>query len=254
MVLVFCGFILGFVALGPVLPISAREPLLVLEEYQHHLLGAVALYLVGVGILSMVKGPTKGPALASGRDQELQTKLDEATRRVGTLEQENGALSQKVREHSEQVTDLQQALAEANKRLSAKPAPLAGGRGIAETIHFVSILQQRGRFIDFIMQDIAPFSNEEVGAVARFVHQGCRAVMAEHFSIEPLVTDEEGSELRYEVEPRGERVRFQGAPTSFPLKGVVLHRGWQTTRAALPVVTVDLQPPYILAPTEVEVS
>ena len=42
----------------------------------------------------------------------------------------------------------------------------------ASGLFVLSALQQEGRFIDFVQQEIAAFSDEEIGAAARVVHSG----------------------------------------------------------------------------------
>ena len=37
---------------------------------------------------------------------------------------------------------------------------------------FLSLFQKQGRLVDFLQQDIASFSNAEVGEAARVVHAG----------------------------------------------------------------------------------
>ena len=51
----------------------------------------------------------------------------------------------------------------------AVPAEKAHGSGL----YVLSVLQQEGRLIDFLQQDVATFSDEEVGGAARVVHGIC---------------------------------------------------------------------------------
>ncbi len=48
----------------------------------------------------------------------------------------------------------------------------------APALHLLSMLQREGRLVDFLQEDVAPFSDAEVGAAARVVHEGCRKVVA----------------------------------------------------------------------------
>ena len=43
----------------------------------------------------------------------------------------------------------------------------------------------KGRLIDFLKEDMAAFSDAEIGAAARVVHAGCRKVFTQYFDIEP---------------------------------------------------------------------
>src|SRR6185369_15628181 len=40
-------------------------------------------------------------------------------------------------------------------------------------LQLLALFQREGRLIDFLMQDIAPYSDNDVGVVARTVHEGC---------------------------------------------------------------------------------
>ena len=41
----------------------------------------------------------------------------------------------------------------------------------------LQLLQKHGRLVDFIFEDIDTYSDEQVGAGVRVVHQGCRKVL-----------------------------------------------------------------------------
>ena len=54
------------------------------------------------------------------------------------------------------------------------------------------MLQREGRLIDFLQEDMAAFSDAEIGAAARVVHAGCRKVFSEYFAIEPALNRRRG--------------------------------------------------------------
>ena len=41
-------------------------------------------------------------------------------------------------------------------------------------IQLISLLQKHGRLVDFIFENIDSYSDEEVGAGVRIVHEGCK--------------------------------------------------------------------------------
>jgi hypothetical protein len=51
--------------------------------------------------------------------------------------------------------------------LSDKCVPAAGNQAEAETVSFLALLQERGRLVDFLMEDITTYDNAQVGAAAR---------------------------------------------------------------------------------------
>jgi hypothetical protein len=56
-------------------------------------------------------------------------------------------------------------------------------------------LQREARFIDFIQEDVAAYADADVGAAARLVHEGCRKVLRDNFSIDPVRDEDEGSAI-----------------------------------------------------------
>jgi len=78
----------------------------------------------------------------------------------------------------------------------AAPIQSEASRADAEVVYFLAMLQERGRLIDFLMDDINPYSDAQVGAAARVVHAGCKAILQEHFSIKPVRPEPEGSAVR----------------------------------------------------------
>jgi len=128
----------------------------------------------------------------------------------------------------------------------------------AEIVQLLSLLQGKGRFIDFLMDDITSYDDRQVGAAARVVHQGCSAVIREYFDIEPVFPGQEGSRLTLEAGFPREDYRLLGKVGDHPpYQGRVLHKGWKTKRIGLPRVVdagASLAGRKVIAPIEVEVS
>src|SRR5262245_59122270 len=61
------------------------------------------------------------------------------------------------------------------------PTALPPERQHASGLILLAALQREGRLLDFIQQDVAGFSDEEIGAAGRVVHAGCRKVLQQHF-------------------------------------------------------------------------
>ena len=118
------------------------------------------------------------------------------------------------------------------------------------------MLQEKGRLVDFLMDDINPYSDAQVGAAARVVHAGCRGILREHFGINPVSTEQEGSMVQVPAGYSPHEYRLVGKITgSAPFSGVLVHRGWKTDMVKLPQLlrgTADQLP--VIAPAEVEVK
>lgn len=128
----------------------------------------------------------------------------------------------------------------------------------AAVIQFLARLQEKGRLIDFIMDDMTPYGDEQVGAAARIVHQGCNEVLSDFFKIEPLHDGAEEDTITLAQGYDSAAYRLVGSvPEQPPYTGVLLHRGWVTHNVNLPRATAaDLTDgdEYILAPAEVEIE
>jgi hypothetical protein len=119
-------------------------------------------------------------------------------------------------------------------------------------LQLLGILQRDARLIDFAQEDLSAYSDADIGAAARVVHEGCRKVLREHFMIEPVLREVEGSPIAVSPGFDAGAIRLTGNVVgSAPFNGVVGHRGWRATDVHLPKVA-DGHNVHVLAPAEVE--
>ena len=121
-------------------------------------------------------------------------------------------------------------------------------------LQLLSLLQQEGRFIDFVEEEIDAYSDAQVGAAVRSIHAGCRKALHERFQLERVFAAEDGAPITVEPGFDPVSVRLTGnVAGSPPFHGVLQHGGWRVTKVSLPQPTsgVDLK---IVAPAEVELS
>ncbi|MGP0001953.1 MAG: DUF2760 domain-containing protein [Acetobacteraceae bacterium] len=140
----------------------------------------------------------------------------------------------------------------------ARPAPERpqAANADAEIVHFLAMLQEKGRLVDFVMDDINAYSDAQVGAAARVVHAGCRGVLQEHFMIDPVRPEQEGSTVQVPAGYSAGEYRLVGKIAgSAPFSGVLVHRGWKTGMVKLPQLLRGAADPLpAIAPAEVEVK
>ncbi len=138
---------------------------------------------------------------------------------------------------------------------AVKPAPAAvpQNQAQAEVVTLLGIFQEKGRFVDFLMEDITPYSDADVGGVARAVHQGCKEALNEHFHIEPISPEGEGATITVPAGYSADEFRLVGNLSGeAPFTGKIVHKGWKTTSVKLPrVLKTDRLP--AIAPAQVEV-
>ncbi len=212
----------------------------------------LALWLIIEGVLlqKLCRGIySKEPGKESGKDEvtKLRSELDSAHRQIVTLEAKEETLQIALEEKDRR---LEQAIVEKGAGNKVRPETIN-----AEIVHFLSLLQEKGRFIDFLMEDITSYTDQQVGGAARVVHQGCSAILREFFSITPIHGGREGEAVTIQKQQNLRDYRLVGKVKGEPpFSGVVLHRGWRTTKVALPRVSEARVPDFnLIAPAEVEV-
>ena len=115
------------------------------------------------------------------------------------------------------------------------PPPLPERHPEAEVVAFLGLLQEKGRLVDFLMDDVSIYDDSRVGAAARVVHFGCRDVLQEHFKITPISDAEEGSQVMIPENYSIDEYRLMGKITGNPpFRGILLHKGWKTESVKLP--------------------
>lgn len=137
-----------------------------------------------------------------------------------------------------------------------RPRELAQNQADAEVVNFLSALQQRGRLVDFLMDDITAYSDTQVGAAARVVHDGCRAVLKENMTIRPVREEAEGAAIEVPEGFAADEYRLVGSIGGEPpFAGKLVHRGWKAEAVNLPrLLRRDEDRLPIIAPAEVELK
>ena len=116
----------------------------------------------------------------------------------------------------------------------------------------LSLLQKNARFIDFIFEDIAAYNDQEVGMIARVVHDGCRKVINEHFILAPICPNKENSSITIHHDFDADAFFLTGNITGqAPFTGTLIHKGWQVTEIKLPKIS-ETHNVSIITPAEVE--
>ncbi len=133
------------------------------------------------------------------------------------------------------------------------PAPV-GNQAEAEVVAFFGLLQEKGRLVDFLMEDVTPYTDAEVGAAARVIHQGCRQVLQEYFDVSAISDAQEGTPVTVPTGYSTDEYRLVGKLSGDPpFTGTLLHKGWKTGSVKLPRIVARERLPSI-APAEVELK
>ncbi|MGF6729141.1 hypothetical protein OKW50_001222 [Paraburkholderia youngii] len=133
-----------------------------------------------------------------------------------------------------------------------QPAPVLKEATPDAALQLLGLLQRDARFIDFVEEDIKAYSDADIGAAARLVHEGCRATLREHFTIRPVRDEAEGSRVTLPAGFDASSVRLTGNVVgSAPFSGSISHRGWCVDEVRLPKLA-DGHNAKVIAPAEVE--
>ena len=159
---------------------------------------------------------------------------------------------------SEILTDLNltrrgAAPAAAPKTAVTAPPPPPAVRTSDGALQFLAILQRDSRLVDFLMEDIAAYSDDQVGAAVRELHDQCRDAVGRYVKLEPVIDGVEGT---YAKAPGADPnlVKFVGnVPAKPPAGGTLRHKGWRATKVDLPSLPAK-QDATVIAPAEIEIE
>jgi len=134
-----------------------------------------------------------------------------------------------------------------------KPEPVVLKEATPDAaLQLLGLLQKEARFIDFIEEDIAAYSDADIGIAARVVHEGCRKAINEHFTLAPVRSEAEGNKITLQQGFDAATVRLTGNIVgTAPFTGTLIHKGWQVTNVRLPKLTQGHNA-AIIAAAEVE--
>jgi hypothetical protein len=125
-----------------------------------------------------------------------------------------------------------------NPEHAAKVAQVGQPAGL----QVLALLQREGRLIDFCEEDLAGFSDAQIGAAARTVHDGCRKALRSYVKLEPVRTEAEGAAIEVPQGFDARAIRLTGNVVGNPpFRGVLRHHGWRAEGG-------------VVAPAEVELS
>jgi len=134
----------------------------------------------------------------------------------------------------------------------AMPPPVLKEAGPEAALQLLALLQREARLIDFVGEDIAPYTDAQIGAAARLVHEGCAKVLREHFSIVPVRDEAEGARVTLPTGFDAAAIRLTGNVVGQPpFTGSLTHRGWRVAEVRLPK-TAEQHDARVVAPAEVE--
>lgn len=120
-------------------------------------------------------------------------------------------------------------------------------------LRLLTLLQQSSRLVDFLKEDIAAYSDAQVGAAVRKIHGDSSKCLEEVVTLRPVLEESEGAKITVPsgYDPSKIKVvgKVKGEP---PFAGTLVHKGWKAHKRSLPK-QVGEQTSDVVWPAEVEV-
>lgn len=141
-----------------------------------------------------------------------------------------------------------------SKATVAKPAAaLPAATPSDGALQFLGILQRDSRLVDFLMEDIASYADDQIGAAVRELHDQCRDSIARYVTLQPVIDGVEGTFAKApSTDPNV--IKFIGnVPAKPPSGGTLRHKGWRAAKIDLPALSAK-QDAAIIAPAEIEIE
>ncbi len=140
------------------------------------------------------------------------------------------------------------ATAESTAPPPRQPVPQPPSRDPAITL--LAALQREARLIDLIHEDLAQYSDAQVGAAARPCLQQCAGVLKRLFNLQPVVVATEGESV--DVGKDASPLRYQWIGEGTADAGKLIHHGWQAGKVELPNWAGEAADANIIAPAQVQ--
>jgi Domain of unknown function (DUF2760) len=138
--------------------------------------------------------------------------------------------------------------------LSAPPKPVPPPKPSAEPLWLLALLQREGRLLDFLLEDVASYTNEQIGTAVRDIHRQCKKAIADHLVLEPVMSGTENTPVVVAAGFDPSAIRLTGNVAGQPpFRGNLLHHGWRVREIKLSRPP-EGQDQFVVQPAEVEVS
>jgi hypothetical protein len=139
------------------------------------------------------------------------------------------------------------------KKVEAPPPP-PEVRTSDGALQMLSILQRDARLVDFLMEDISGYEDEQVGAAVRSLHEQSRTALQRYVTLSPVIDAVEGTRTQVGKRDASSVKLIGNVPATGKASGGILrHKGWRVDKVDLPKITSSSDV-NVLAPAEIEVE
>ncbi|MBN2163976.1 MAG: DUF2760 domain-containing protein [Pontiellaceae bacterium] len=123
----------------------------------------------------------------------------------------------------------------------------------SEALTLLSALQREARLVDFLMEPLDGYSDQQVAAAVRDIQSDSRKVLERMFAPAPLRSETEGTRINVPAGFDAGAFKLTGNVTGeAPYEGELMHPGWTATKVDVPVWKGSDATANVIAPAEVE--
>jgi hypothetical protein len=135
--------------------------------------------------------------------------------------------------------------------LTQAPTPKAQASAADGAVQVLGILQRDSRLVDFLMEDISAYTDDQVGAAIRDVQAQAKQSLERYLKLQPVIDAvEETTVTTSGLDSASYKLIGKVPPNGKAASGVLRHRGWKAEKVDLP----SAKPSSILVPAELEVE
>jgi hypothetical protein len=137
------------------------------------------------------------------------------------------------------------------KAAAPAPAPKPQASAADGAVQMLGILQRDSRLVDFLMEDISAYTDDQVGAAIRDVQVQAKQTLERYLKLQPVIDAvEETTVPTAGLDSASYKLIGKVPANGKAPSGVLRHRGWKAGNVDLP----SAKPTTILAPAELEVE
>jgi hypothetical protein len=134
--------------------------------------------------------------------------------------------------------------------IKATPVPQTGP--VDGAVQILSILQRDARLVDFLMEDVSGYSDEQVGAAVRDVQEQARQSLQRYMRLQPVIDGVEGTFTKTAgLDEAAVKLLGNVPPSGKAPGGTLRHKGWKAEGVNLPSLGAPVR---VLSPAEIEIE
>jgi len=146
------------------------------------------------------------------------------------------------------------APAPAASKAAAAPAAAPAASASDGAVQMLALLQGEARLVDFLLEDVGPYTDEQIGSAVRGIHDSCKVVLERHVKLTPVIDGIEGAIAKVAGMDNASVKLLGNVPADGKAEsGILRHRGWKVDKINLPTLKAG-KSATIVAPAEIEIE